>query len=461
MIYRIIFTVVILTGISASCQYGEEIISSQPGLELQYSEDTISFDTVFTISGSITKRLMILNPNNNAIQIDRIYLGGGTQSEYSIIVAGDEKPEVNGQLIYGEDSLLVLVRVSIDPNDDQLPFIVRDSILFSYNERLDHIKLRSWGQNARYIGDQVISEDQIWTSEIPYFLTGSIVVDSLKTLTIREGVRVYVSNQASIFVKGSLVTEGSSDGRVVFRNERLEDDYENIPGQWGGIFFLEGSRDNRIDFTDIRNSQYGLRIGTPDPDTIPDVIIRNTRIENTSIGGIVAFTSDLWVENSLIDISAGYTLANLAGGNYHYIHCTFANYALGFSRLGPSVIFSNNLLLDDNTLLDEPLHVEFLHSILWGDLKEEILIEDGGNTDFLIQTGNSIFKTSLTNFKGGSSYISTDTDYMIFKDIKNYDYMPDTLAPAIDHAGMSGMKFDLFGQARDSIPDIGAIEFLK
>jgi hypothetical protein len=461
LICRVFIVLILLVGIFFSCQYEEEWISDDPGLILQYSTDTLSFDTVFTVSGSITKRLTVRNPNKNAIRFDRIYLGRGSRSEYSITVAGIQKDQIFDQVIFGSDSMLVLVKVAIDPNDETLPFIVRDSILFEYNDRLDHVKLRSWGQNAHYLGDLILRQDQVWDPEIPYLLTGSILVDSLVSLTVRAGTRIYVTPRSTIFIKGSLKAEGKADNRILFRNERLDEDYKNLPGQWGGLIFLEGSEDNRLEYTDIRNAEYGLRIGTPDPDTIPDVIVKNVRIENTSVGGILAFTSDLWVENTLVDISAGYVLANLAGGNYHYDHCTFANYSLGLFRLGPSAAFSNNLVLDDNSIIDEPLTVDLQRSIIWGDLKEEITIEEGGDSEFTIHTRSSIFKTSLTVFEGNNSYISTDTDFMTFEDIENYNYTPDSLSPAVDHAGLSGMEFDLFGQERDSLPDIGAIEFVK
>ena len=136
MIGRLLFAFILLAGIFASCRYDEEIISSDQELALFYSEDTLSFDTVFTVSGSITKRLVVRNPNRNAIQLDRIYLGRGSESPYSIIVAGDESSDITGEVIYGEDSLLVLVNVTIDPNEAMQPFIVRDSILFAYNNRL-------------------------------------------------------------------------------------------------------------------------------------------------------------------------------------------------------------------------------------------------------------------------------------------------------------------------------------
>jgi hypothetical protein len=461
LIFRPIIPIIIFTSIFAACKYDEEIISDNPGLSIVFSSDTISFDTVFTDLGSVTKRLTVLNPNKNAIILDRVYVGKGSESAYQITVSGVEQNEVRDQIVYGNDSLLILVNVTINPDDRSLPFIVADSILFAYNNQIRHVILRSWGQNANYIGDSIIRQDQVWESDIPYFLSGSILIDSLKSLHITEGTRIYVSNGASVFVRGTLVSEGTADRRISFRNARMDKEYENVPGQWGGILFLEGSINNIISYTDIRNAQYGLRVGTPDPDTIPDVVVKNSRIENTIAGGIVAFTSDLLVENSLINTSTGYVLANLAGGNYEYIHCTFANYGSLFFRQAPSVVLSNILLLDDNTLIEEKLAVNFKYSIVWGDMKEEIVVEEGDNTGVSISTDNSIFKTSLFIFEGNNSYLSTETDFMQFLDIQNYNYTPDSLSPAIDKAWMSGMKFDLLGEARDSFPDAGAIEFLK
>ena len=73
---------------------------------------------------------------------------------------------------------------------------------------------------------------------------------------------------------------------------------------------------------------------------------------------------------------------------------------------------------------------------------------------------NSILKTSLNIFEGDGTLLSTETDFMQFKDPNNYDYTPDSLSPAIDNALGSEMGIDLFGSQRDSLPDIGAIEYL-
>ncbi len=461
MISRIHILIFFLTGIILACQFDDELVTRNPEFPLSFSNDTISFDTLFTSQGSVTKRLMVSNPNNNAVNIEKIYLGKGNGSAFKIAVGGIYQQEINDQVILGNDSLLILITVTINPNDDLLPFIIKDSLVFLQESNTSDIKLRSWGQNVFFLGDSIISSDQTWTAEKPYLLNASILVDSLITLTIEKGARVYSRFDAFIFIRGTLKVMGTPDHRVVFRNERLEEKYDQVPGQWGGVVFLEGSRDNELDYADIRNVQYGLRIGTPDQDTIPDVILRNVRIENTSIGGIVSFTSDVYAENTLINTSLGFNLANLAGGYYHYDHCTFANYALNFFRQGPSVLFSDNILRDDQSVLTGALEVRLDNSIIWGNRAEEIIIDDAGGEDFSIISRNSIIKTSLNIFEGDRNILETNTDFMQFFNVEGYDYSPDTFSPAIDYGLQSTIEIDLFGHLRDSIPDAGAIELLK
>ena len=146
----------------------DEIISTDPGYQLTFSTDTIAFDTVFTSIGSVTKRFLVRNQNPNALIIEKIYVGNGQDSPYSITVSGYESNSVENQQILGNDSLLVLVSVKIDPSDESLPFVVRDSIVFITNGNLQDVKLQSWGQNAHFIGNVVLDCDTQWTPDLPY-----------------------------------------------------------------------------------------------------------------------------------------------------------------------------------------------------------------------------------------------------------------------------------------------------
>jgi len=455
ILYLVLFIIIQL-----SCTTEDEIISDNPDYQLTFSSDTITFDTVFTSLGSVSKRLMVHNPNPNALIIEKIYVGNGMESPYSITVGGKESNFIENQHILGNDSLLVLVSVTIDPTAASLPFVVRDSIVFITNDNLQNVKLQSWGQNAHFLGDSILSCETTWIPDLPYFLFGSILVDSLCTLTIEKGVQVYSSFDTYIFIKGSLSINGTADERVLFRNERLEPKYENVPGQWGGIIFLEGSKNNFIEYADIRNVQYGIRLGTPDNDTIPDLILKHVRIENSATGGIMAFTSDLIAENTLVNTSAGFTVGNIAGGNYTYNHCTIVNYPIDFFSGQSSLVMTDNLDLDDGNTITEPLNIKIFNSIIWGYLDEEVIVNVELADEFKLLSQNSIFKTSLDIFEGEGNFISTETDFMQFANIENYDYTPDSLSPAVDNAIGSEMLIDLFENQRDSLPDIGAIEYL-
>ena len=460
MKYSLIILLILFATLQFSCSPEEEVISDNPEYFLSFSSDTISFDTVFTSRGSVSKRLTVRNPNPNALNIDKIYLGNGQGSSYRITVSGKEANWVENQYILGNDSLLLLVTVNIDPSDESLPFIVRDSVVFETNGNIQDVKLQSWGQNAHFIGDVILSCASYWEADLPYFLYGSILVDSLCTLTIEKGVRVYSSFDTFIFIKGTLQVMGDPQDRVLFRNERLEPQYDNLPGQWGGIFFLEGSKNNYIEYADIRNMQYGIRLGTPDKDTIPDLVLKQVRIENSAIGGIVAYTSDLLAENTLVNTSAGYIAGNFAGGNYTYNHCTLANYPVNFFAGQAVLVLTDFVDLEDGSRITDRLVLNFMNSIAWGYHKEEIILDIGHSDNSEIISGNSILKSSLNIFEGDGNFLSTENNFMRFKDVDNFDYTPDSLSPAVDNAKGSMVPRDLFGYQRDSLPDIGAIEYI-
>jgi hypothetical protein len=52
--------------------------------KLNFSEDTILFDTVFTQVGSATKQLKIYNPYKKKLLIKRIWLAGGAGSQFKL-----------------------------------------------------------------------------------------------------------------------------------------------------------------------------------------------------------------------------------------------------------------------------------------------------------------------------------------------------------------------------------------
>ncbi len=425
---------------------------------LVFSGDTIFFDTLFTSVGSTTKRLKVYNPNEKALLINKIYLGAMTASPYTITVNGIEGKIIEGQRILGKDSLLILIQVRINPEDQDLPFLVTDSIIFETNEILQNVQLVSWGQDAEFLGNEVLPCNTIWNAGRPYVLFQSVLVDTLCSLEIQAGTRIYASFDAFLYVKGTLNVRGDSIHRVIFRNERREPVYENVPGQWGGIVFLEGSHDNRIAYTNIKNAQYGIRLGTPDNDTIPDLIIKNTKIENMSHSGMLSFTSDLLAVNTLVSNCKYFTSGNIAGGNYRYVHCTFVNYGQSFFTETPAFVASNYLRLDDGSTISEPLRVSLINTIVYGNLDEEVLLNDDGNTLFIMDMSTNLLKTNLPEMDDDGNILNEDPEFI---DIWEFNYKLDSLSPAINAGIKTGVLVDLDGTKRDSLPDIGAYERIE
>ena len=440
------------------CTPAEETLDFSFSGGLEFSTDSVVFDTVFSGMGSTTKRFIVRNKAEKALKIQKISLSGGINSPYRLFINGTESYDLSDFVILGKDSALFLVEVFIDPEDALSPYLVQDSVEFVTNGIEQNVQLLAWGQDAYYFGNEIIECDATWQNDKPYVLYQSILIDSLCSLTIEKGTRIFAGKDAYIYVKGQLIINGTTDSRVQFRNVRLDAPYENIPGQWGGIVFLEGTYDNWITNAIIRNAVYGIRLGAPDSDTIPDIVIENTIIENMSHSGILAFSSDLIATNTLIDNCVQFVCANIAGGNYTYRNCTMANYSNGFIPENPAVYFTNNLLLDDNTTISGDLKIALLNTIIYGDGDDEIIFNLDGEANTTLIVRSNIFRTTLDILDTLGNQINVDPKFI---DVFNYNYHLDTLSPAKDMGVVIGVTTDLDGNTRDALPDVGAYERIE
>lgn len=439
-----------------SCQTKEDFISSNPDLQIIFSNDSVAFDTLLSQNRSSTKRLTVYNPNEEAIIFDQIGLGRGENSDYSLIINGKPTNTLANERLLGGDSMLILVEASIVERNNDVPYLVKDSINFRWNTNQAHVKLVSYGQDGKRIRNQVIC-DEVWTNDRPYILKDTVLVGAGCSLTIEKGTKLYFENDAALFIQGTLTAIGDSADHITFRNSRFDGIYDQVPGQWNGIYFLEGSQSNEIQYADIYNGQIGLRIGTPDADNEADVVVSNTQIYNMSLAGILAFTSDLDVTNTLIYNCGSYLVGNFAGGNYQYRHCTFSNEPSLFVNDEPSVQFADNILTGNNELISADLNVTLMNCIVWGPSEEELLINNGGNANLTVLLQGNILK-SRNEFSGNIS--TQNFNFPGFLDQYAYDYRLTDESAAIGAAVPIGIDVDLRGAKRDDQPDIGAFEFV-
>ena len=81
----------------------------------------------------------------------------------------------------------------------------------------------AWGQDAIYLGDEILPCNTTWTNDKPYIVYSSILVDTLCQLTIEKGTRIFGAKGCVYLCKRKYnQAEGTSEERIIFRNERLD-----------------------------------------------------------------------------------------------------------------------------------------------------------------------------------------------------------------------------------------------
>jgi len=454
LIQRILFLGFMLI---QACQLENEVLDSSPSEPLQFSTDTVFFDTILTTTPSLTKRLTVYNPNKKAVELDEISILN-PRTPFTLTVNGQKNTRFRKIRLFGKDSLRIFIETQIQEQDEDLPFLIHDSLRLVLSNREQFVNLVGWGQDAHFLNQEVLQQNTFWEGSKPYVIYGSLLVDTLTTLVIQEGVQIYMSYESAIYIKGSLKILGSNDKPVIIRNIRNDQDYQNAFGQWVGIYFLEGTFANEIENARIRNGVFGLRVGSPDNNSEPEVTLKNTVIENMQTYGIVGFTSDIYAENVLINNCIDGTFAGLAGGNYTLRHCTLSNAGSRFFRESPSVTFSNFILDESNQLFNpEGTFVELENCIIWGSLEEEFQLLHQGNQPISLSLQHNLLKTQQ-KLENGNNILNENPK---FKNPNEYDFQLDTLSPAKDQGKTSIIKIDLLHQSRDSKPDLGAYERIE
>jgi hypothetical protein len=438
----------------AACQPREEALTTDPAVRLGFSRDTVRFDTLLSGRLSPTRRLVVRNPSPNAV-LTSVRLAGGDSSPYQLVVNGRAASHVPDLRILGRDSALVLVTVRPGASDRELPFVVRDSVEFLTNGNRQHVKLLAWGRDAIFLSRQVLRGAVTWRGTRPYVVLDTLLVDASSTLTVQEGVQVYLEPGASMFVRGSLQVQGTVQQPVGFANTRQDEPFRNAPGQWGAIFFLEGSRGNRLANARLRNGTIGLRVGTPDQDTAYDVTVENTIIENMQVAGLMAFTSDINLVNTQVNNCIDNLVLCSAGGHYVFQHCTFANAQTRFLRQGPSVVLANALALPDNQFLRASLTGRMENCILWGDQTNEIDLGNDGRTPFSFTIRHSLVRTTAQLATTNQNVTGREPRFLRPTEA---NFQLDSLSPAVNLGVPLGIGTDLRGRPRSNRPDAGAYE---
>ncbi|WP_405397272.1 hypothetical protein [Maribacter sp. Asnod2-G09] len=437
---------------STSCRKDFEYAPSNG--HLSFSKDTVYLDTVFSNIGSSTYTLKVYNDTKDDIIIPTITLKKGDESFYRLNVDGVAGKEFENIPLYAEDSLFILVETTIEINDNTLnellytdaiqfdsePFqqsvelvtLAKDAILLypniNQNNSTEAIVLYNdeSGNPIEIEGFTVPDEHLNFTKDKSYVIYGYAIVPDQHELIIDAGARVHfhqnsgilVQNGGTISINGELSeNEELLESEVIFEGDRLETEFNNIPGQWGAIWISAGSKNNHINHLTIKNAELGLFVEGLENEPEETLTITNSQIVNSS-------TYNLWTKNAHVNAanlilgSAGSSSLFIEnGGNYSFTHATIANYWNKGFRFNASLAISNTSITNSNNGFDL-LVADFKNCIIDGNSANEILLQSNNQNSF-----NFSFQNCYIKFNENQSSAENN----IFYDFEDEAHYPNVI----------------------------------
>ncbi len=441
---------------------------------LEFSADTIVFDTVFTTVGSTTKNFKLYNNDPRTINIEQIELMGGATSPFRINVdgvSGDYHADIN---VEGNDSLFIFVEVTLDPNNGTLPMVIEDSIRFRTNGTDQYVQLAVWGQDAYFHYTSFSQEiydfnEGTWPNDKPHVIYGAAIIDSAKTLNIQPNTHIYLHKGAMLFnYKGTLNINGALGAEVTFQGDRLESLYDDVAGQYYGIYMHE-ARESYINYAIIKNGTAGIHMDSDNAANVGYTLtVENTIVTNCASYGVWIYSgARVQAENCIISKNGVHSLLVLEGGDFNFNHCHLVGYGSGdgtsaavgisnwFTRPDPA---NNNVL---TTFIGDIDEGTITNSIIYGNLDYELAIDTISEVGVTL---NFSFDSNLIR----SEDIFTQPFYVnniwnsepYFVDVFNGDFHWYSTSPMNNAGFPTTTFFDIEGKSRTTGPDLGAYEFL-
>lgn len=474
---------------------------------LRFSRDTVYLDTVFADIGSSTYTLKVYNKTDRNISIPQLRLGDGENSKYRLMVDGMPGKVFENIELLADDSLFVFIEVTADITDaDPTDFLYTDQILFGNGITDQKVELVTLIQDAVFLypekfGDGTtetlpIGDDEIygfyldnadpingnelhWTNTKPYVIYGYAAVPSNETLIVDAGARVHfhaesgliLANNASIQVNGAPSLTEDLENEVIFEGDRLEPGFSEVPGQWGTIWFTQGSTNSTITNLTIKNATVGMLVSGNDGTPTPTIDMQNVQIYNCSNVGILARTGNIVGRNVVVNNCGETAFAGTFGGSYDFTHCTFANYW--------PIPNQYCVILDDYDGSTEYAltKADFKNCIVYGSPNLSLSInKNGTDPNFNFNFDSCLIKfidfgsqfSSIPEYQfTGSHYtnciIATNntTNNTDFKDASNNELIIGENSSAKGNANFSNSGFnDILNNVRTNPSDIGAYNFI-
>ncbi len=434
---------------------------------LEFSVDTLVFDTVFTTIGSTTQQFKIYNNSNKQINIEEVQLMGGNNSPFRINLDGLIGTSFEEITIPEDDSLFCFVEVTLDINGQNLPLIIEDSIRFRTNGKDQYVRLAVWGQDMYYHFSNTQANifdlnSGTWPNDKPHVIYGAAFVDSAETLNIIGGTNVYLHKNSILWnYKGTLNIDGDLTNKVTFQGDRLESFYDDVAGQFYGIYFQE-ARPSIIDNAVIKNATAGIHIDARN-ESFPSntVTITNTEISNCASYGMLIYNrAKVFGENVLIHSSGVHALIVLQGADFTFNQCDFLGYGEGEGQ-SPAVGLRNYFTASNGTTTVSDLTGNFNNCVIWGATAEDQYVLDkieAGGVTIDVQFRNSVIRKSSITAPNFTACFNTDP---LFENVGEKKFSFTSGSSSLSNNGngtFTTLISDLINTVRQAVPDVGCYE---
>lgn len=340
-----IFYFLTILAICVACQ-DDDSFSTNSGLKLDFSVDTLSLDTVFSRTPSSTYSFWVHNRNNDGLKMQSVRLRRGNQTGYRVNVDGMYLDNANGSQtndveIRKNDSILVFVELTSNETRQPTPTLVEDDLVFTLESGIEQkVCLRAWSWDAMKLYDPEITKDSIIETNIPIVIYGDLKVGEDATLTIRN-TTLYFHDGSGIKVAGKLVTED-----CVMRGDRLDRmfpylPYDRVSGQWNGIRFLGSSTGNVLLRTEIRNPLDGIVCDSAAINLDQyRLLMQECIVHNCQGVGVQSTNSYIRLEDCQLTNTLGNSLYIL-GGKAEINYCTLGQFFPFSADRGFALYFTN------------------------------------------------------------------------------------------------------------------------
>jgi len=405
--------------VATGCQR-DTVYADEQSVRLEFSEEKVTFDTVFATMGTTTRMVKVYNRSRNDIELSSVTLKHGRSSRFRLNVDGDTSMTAHNVELQAGDSMHIFIQANIDPNESNAPFLRTDSIMFSNGQCLP---LEAYGRNAIY--HRLKPGATTWFDSIdcanfrhdrPHVFLDPAAVLEGNTLTLLPGDELYFAAGAMLVIDSaaSLVAVGTADQPILFSSVRHDPWYRTLPGQWQTIWFYNYSVGNVMRHCVVENAVGGLRCYPGS-----GLRVSNTVVRNCSDAGIIGQDATIKGDTMLVYDCLS-SLVLIGGGDYRFNRCTLANYWNYSTRDTVGVIISNYYPISATELYaNDMVRAVFKDCIIYGNRPREVAI--GKLDGFLMDTA---FVHSIV--RGGS----WDEDPM-FTDVSGDDYSLQDGSPAI------------------------------